>query len=337
MNILVTGGTGFIGSNLVHRLTADGHRAIVPVRKQSSTKWLPSSNVETIVNDLSGPEKVKGLLKGVDVVFHLASIRGSGWSYSEEQILDTNIKITENLLEASAGVIKHFIYISSVGVHGYLNGRTADENYPYNPATRYGTTKCKSEKMVKEYHGEKGLKTTIIRPVITYGPKDTWGMIPKLIGLINSRKYLTVGSGKNRVHLIYVDDLIDGMLLAMNKSDSYGETFILAGERPITINSLVGIIEKTLKTSVPGVRVPLWFARTAAVIMETAYKALLNGREPVITRDKINIMTVDRAYNITKAKSLLGFSPSTDYEKGLNITISWLKENKLIKNFGHDD
>jgi len=330
VNILVTGGTGFIGSNLVHRLTADSHRVIVPVRKQSSTKWLSPSNVEIIETDLSEHEKVKGLLKGVDVVFHLASIRGSGWSYPEEQILNTNIRITENLLEASAGINRHFIYISSVGVHGYLNGRTADENFPYNPSTRYGMTKCESEKLVKKYHEEKGLKTTIIRPVITYGPKDTWGMVPKLIGLINSRKYLTVGSGENRVHLIYIDDLIDGMLFAMNKPDSYGETFILAGERPITINGLVDIIEKTLKASVSGVHVPLWFARTIAVIMETAYKALLKGKEPVITRDKINIMTVDRAYAITKAKSLLGFSPSTDYEKGLSMTIRWLKENKLI-------
>lgn len=331
MNIFVTGGTGFIGSNLIHRLVADGHNIRVPVRKQSKKEWLPSSNVEIIETDLSEPAAIKTLLKGVDVVFHLASIRGSGWAYSERQMLDTNIKITENLLNASAGAVEHFIYISSVSVHGHLNGQTADENYPYNPVTKYGMTKCESERLVTKYHIETGLKTTIFRPVITYGPKDTWGMIPKLTGLISSKKYLTVGNGENRVHLIYIDDLVNGMLSAMNNINSDGETFILAGKEPITINRLVSIIKKILMVSVPDIHVPLWFAKTAAVTLETVHKILLKEKEPVITKDKINIMTVDRAYNIKKSKNLLGFAPAVDYEEGLNTTIGWLKQNNVIQ------
>jgi nucleoside-diphosphate-sugar epimerase len=330
LNILVTGSTGFIGSHLADRLSKVGHHVTVPVREKSNLQFIASNNIDQKSSNLKDYNDVCKLIKRIDVVFHLASIRGSGWTYTDEQIWDINLRATENLLKASTDKLKHFIYISSVSVHGHLNGKTADEDYPYSPVTRYGRTKYESEMLVKKYQEEKGLNTTIIRPVITYGPRDTWGMIPKLIRLINSKRYLTVGRGENRVHLIYIDDLIDGLVLTINRARCSGETFILAGERPITINSLVRIVESTLKKGIPKIHVPLWFARATAHLMEIAYKSIIKGKEPFITRDKIDIMTIDRAYDIGKAKEVFGFSPGVDYEYGLSKTIHWLKEANLI-------
>lgn len=324
MKVIVTGGTGFIGSHLVNRLLEAGHSVSVPVRKESNTEWLSHQGVKKVTIDLTDIEKVKKLLEDIDIVFHLASIRGSGWAYDDTLIWDTNVRITDNLLRASVDGSKHFIYVSSVSVHGHLNGKTADEEYPYRPVTMYGRSKQESEKLVSKYHKADGLNTTVIRPVITYGPHDTWGMIPKLIRLIDSDRYLTVGSGRNRVHLIYIDDLIDGLVLTMNRPGCFGEAFILAGERPITINSLVRIVEKTLNKSVPKLHVPLPFAKTAAFFMEFVSKRVLKSKEPVVTRDKVDIMTVDRAYDISKAKEVLGFTPEIDYEDGLERTVSWL-------------
>ena len=331
MKLLVTGGTGFIGSHLIDRLVGAGHSVLVPVRRGSNIKRLPSHGVNTSEVNLLNPADVKGLLKGVDIVFHLASVRGSGWAYTDEQVWNANVGITENLLRASDDKLKHFIYISSVSVYGHFEDGPADENRPCSPVNRYGRTKYEAERLVKEYQREKGLKTTIIRPVITYGPGDTYGMVPKLLRLINSKRYLTVGSGENRVHLIYIDDLIDGLILTISRGGGSEETFILAGEEPITINNLVRIIEKTLNRTVPEIHVPLWFAKATACLMGITYRSiLLKNKEPFITRDKIGIMTVDRAYNIVKAKKVLGFSPKVNYEDGINKTIHWFKESGLI-------
>ncbi|MEF9427125.1 MAG: NAD(P)-dependent oxidoreductase [Candidatus Mariimomonas ferrooxydans] len=330
MNILVTGGTGFIGSHLADRLIKNGHNVTVPVRSKSSLEFIDTDNVELKSSNLLDYPDVCSLMKGIDAVFHLASVRGSGWEYTDEQIWDTNMKVTENLLKASVGALKHFIYMSSVSVYGHFKGGPLDENYPFSPLTRYGRTKYESERLVEKYQKEKGLNTTIIRPVITYGARDTWGMVTKLAVLINSNRYLAVGSGDNRVHLIYIDDLVNGLTLAVNNESVFGEALILAGEKPVTINSLVGIVETALKKRVPGIHVPLWFAIPAAYLMEASYRIFLNGKEPFITRYKIDIMSRDRCFSMNKANSYLGFKPDIDYTEGVSRTVDWLKIYKLV-------
>ena len=330
MNILVTGGTGFIGSHLADRLIKKGHNVRVPVRSKSSLEFIGQDNVELKSSNLLDYPDVCSLIKGIDVVFHLASVRGTGWEYTDEQVWDTNMKVTENILKASVGTLKHFIYVSSVSVYGHFKGGPLDEKYPLSPSTRYGKTKHGSEKLVEKYQKEKGLNTTIIRPVITYGARDTWGMVTKLAVLINSNRYLTVGSGENRVHLIYIDDLINGLTLAMNNESVFGEALILAGEKPVTINNLVGIVKTALKKNVPGIRVPLWFAIPAANLMEMSYRVLMNGKEPFITRDKIDIMSRDRCFSINRANNYLGFKPNIDYTEGVRKTVDWLKNYKLV-------
>jgi nucleoside-diphosphate-sugar epimerase len=331
MMVLVTGGTGFIGSHLVDRLVEANHNVLVPVRKESNIKWLPSHRVDVKEVDLLDLEAVKGLLKGIDVVFHLASIRGMGWSFEDEEVHRVNVGITENLLKVSLSKkVKHYIYVSSVSVYGHSNIGPIDENYPYSPVTRYGKTKYKSEMLVEGFYKDDKLPTTIIRPVITYGPRDTWGMIVKLIRLINSGKYLTVGSGENRVHLVYIDDLINGLISVVKNPIAIGKTYILAGEIPITINKLVGIIASLLNRNVPSLHIPIWLARLTGLTLEGFYRAISIRKEPFITRDKVDIMTRDRSFNIGKAIRELGYTPGIGYEEGLKKTVDWIRYERLI-------
>jgi len=151
---------------------------------------------------------------------------------------------------------------------------------------------------------------TIIRPVITYGPGDTWGMVGKLIGLVNSRRYATVGAGGNRVHLIYVDDLIDGLMLALPAPEQDDiRTYILAAAEPISINKLVERISSALNIRVTRFHVPLGLARFTASLLEISCKLFPDRREPIVTRDKIDIMCRDRFFDITRAARELGFVP----------------------------
>ena len=212
-----------------------------------------------------------------------------------------------------------------MSVYGHPRGGPVQEDSACFPVTRYGKTKYQSELLVRDYYDKVKFPATIIRPVITYGPRDTWGMMPKLINMINSKKYLTVGSGENRIHLIYIDDLIEGIMLAVKNPAAVGSTYILSGERPVTVNRLVEIISMVLKKRPPRFHVPKGVAQLSGYLMEILNRSFVADREPFLTPDKIDIMCRDRFFSHEKAKEDLGFSPEMDYEKGIHVTVDWLK------------
>jgi nucleoside-diphosphate-sugar epimerase len=331
MKVMVLGGTGFIGSHLVERLANNGFDVVVPARKESKRKSLPTGSVQVVEADLLRPGSLDGLMEGVDTVFHLAAIRGSGWSLGDEEVFRVNVGITRNLMEAAVSQsVKRCIYMSSVSVYGHPSNVLVSEEYPCSPVTRYGQTKYESEKLVEEFHRKDKLLSTIIRPVITYGPGDTWGMVAKLISLINLNRYLTIGNGENRVHLIYINDLIDGLMLILNNHAARGRTYIFAGEEPITINRLAGIISVALGKRVINLHIPILFARLAAHFMEFSYRLLAIHNEPLVTLDKIDIMCRDRAFDFKRAKEDLRFAPKVGYEEGIERTVAWLKAAELF-------
>jgi len=330
MNVLITGATGFIGRNLSLRLAERGHRVVALVRRRSA--GLEEKGIESRVADFEDADDMRRAISGSEVIFHLAALRGE-WGWTAEQLKRVNVEMTGRLLDAAAATgARQFIYCSSVSVHGRFARKPADENYIYAPVSGYGESKVEAEKLVRSYNGQGGLATTIIRPVITYGRYDFTGMVTKLIKLIHSGRYLTVGSGENTVHLAYIDDLCDGLIIAASREEAAGETFILAGERPITINELVSKICSLLHKRVPKFHVPLLAAKCTGLLFEVAFR--MGGRtfmkEPLITRSKVDIMTVDRAYNIEKARSLLGYRPRIDYDEGLLRTVDWMRADCLI-------
>lgn len=269
-------------------------------------------------------------MDGTEVVFHLASIRGAGWSHGDEEFERTNVGLTRQLLRAAAAAgVKRFIYVSSVSVFGHPCGGPIDEERGTAPVTRYGETKLAAEKLVVEAGTREGLPWTIARPVITYGPGDSSGMVTKLVRLIGSRRYLAVGNGENRVHLVYIDDLVEGLVLAMKSSAALGRTFIFAGRQPVTVNTLVGIISSVLGTPVPGVRIPLRFARTCGFLLETSYRLFAVTKEPFLTGDKLDILCRDRCFNSGRATAELGYDPKIDYREGIARTIAWMRSAGL--------
>jgi len=330
MDIVVSGATGFIGYNLIRHLSQRGFKVSGLVRNPGKASLLTQWGVTPIFADLQDVDKLRKLLRGADMVFHLAALRGEGpWTW--EEVYRVNVKGTENLLKACLHQVGRFIYGSSVSVLGHFQHGPAREDYPYAPVNNYGRSKVAAEELVLRYHREQGLPVTLLRPVITYGPYDESGMMTKLIRLIHQGKYLTVGSGNNRVHLVYIDDLIQGLERAMTRSEAVGEAFIIAGEKPITVNELVSQVALILGKKVPSLHVPRRVARTVGFCLEKIFAVGASARipffkkEPFCTRSKVDIMTVDRSYSIEKAKKLLGYQPQVGYEEGIPRTIEWLK------------
>lgn len=324
MRYFITGGTGFIGKGLVKALAEAGHEVRVLIRRESDREKFQGLPVVLRLGEMSDSDFLRDCLQGVEVVFHLAAMRG-GFGVTEEEFSKVNVEMTQTLVEAAQEArIRRFVYCSSVSVMGHLAEKEMDESWPYRPMNGYGRTKAEGEKLVLSA-ASAAFPVTVVRPVITYGPGDDWGAVTKLISLLERKRYATVGNGENTIHLCYIDDMVQGLVKA-SRSSGHGEIYIIAGERAISINDLVRLIKKELRTNFLVFHIPLFFAYGCAGLLAwlTKHHWVRFGRKaPVITYDSIDIMARDRSYTSAKAQAEIQYRPQVSYEEGIRRTVAW--------------
>ncbi len=332
MKVLVTGGTGFLGRHLVRALLERGYQVRVLIHHEADGL----DGVELAGGDLTRAASLWRAVEGMDVIYHLAAIRDRwGLPYAAYQAV--NVEGTRHLLEAAAGRVSRFVYCSSVGVLGHPGGLNIDESYPYAPGDgkyNYSHTKALAEQLALEYGNR--LAVTIVRPVITYGPGDEWGMMTKLVTMLATGRFIPVGDGRNHLHLAYVSDTIQGLILAGESERAAGQTYIIAGPSPVSLNELLDKICAILDASRPRSHAPLALAKAVGGLLEGFYtlkKALgleVGGESPFLTRDKVDTLTINRSFDISKACAELGYRPQVDYDRGLKTTIEWYRERGYI-------
>ena len=322
--ILVTGAAGFIGGHVCRRLASQGYSVRGLVRKASES--LKSSGIELAVGDLTDSDSLQDAVKGVDVIYHIAAIFRS--NVSRKQMWDTNVMGTRRLLDlAVRSGIQRFVYCSTVGVHGEIRTRTpANEETPYGPGDDYQATKTEAEKVVLEYLRGNRLPITIFRPGGVYGPGDTRFL--KLVKGVHRRRFVMIGSGKVLYQMIYIDDLVDGILLCGSLDRAIGNIYILSGEQPTTLNELVGTVAEVLQVRGPRFHIPFAPVYAGAYLCELVCRPL--KIEPPIFRRRIDFFRKDRAFDISKAKRELGFRPKVDLKTGLQLTVSWYRHQGLL-------
>jgi nucleoside-diphosphate-sugar epimerase len=327
MKVFVTGGTGFTGGHLVQRLVKDGYEVSALARKTSNTELLKKLGVEIILGDITDKDLLKKALSGFDMVYHLAAMYREGGGIGEKQFRDVNVNGTKNMLEASMHAnIDRFIHCSTAGVHGHISKPPADESYPYNPGDVYQETKVEGEKLALDYF-KKGLPGVVVRPVGIYGPGDLRFL--KLFKAIQTGRFVMVGDGKVLYHLTYIDDLVEGFILCGKKENALGQTYIIAGERYLSMNEFVEIIAKALEVKKPKIRFPLfWPVWTAALLCEALCYPL--GINPPIFRRRVDIFRKDRAFDISKARKELEYRPQTSIEDGINKTAEWYRKEGYL-------
>jgi nucleoside-diphosphate-sugar epimerase len=330
MKVLITGSTGFIGWHLTQSLIEAGHEAYCAVRStKEAAGRLPSGAVPVSMDEIlagSFPFAHGGAL------IHLAAIRHR-WGVSQADYFSANVNLTKQLLASSAGRIDQFIFGSSIAVFGWPGEGPIDESYPYAPLNDYGRTKVYCEQLLTAKERNPEPQITIIRPSITYGRRDPTGMLTKLATMIDRGIYATVGSGENRVQLAHVADIVQGFLKALGNPKSFGRDYIITAQSPIRINRLVEIVAHEIGKPVPRWKIPLWSAYLAALGLEGCYAAGLkiSGPEPIVAREKIQVMATDRHYSIARAQNELGYAPKYDYQNGVRDFIAELKKDGLLK------
>lgn len=331
MKIFVTGSTGFIGTLLVRRLVKEGYKVTALVRSESAKRSLERLGVRAVIGDINNQEEFLDYLKQTEVVVHLAAIR-SNWG-DEDDFIRTNSRSIANLF-VNNSKIKHVIITSSVYAMGKLAKLPADETVPTCASDLYGRSKKIAEQKTKEYSKKTKIPYTIIRPAIVYGPNDNdLGMIVKMIKLIKSEKFIIIGNGENLLHLIYIDDLIDGVMKII-RGRGKNETYIMAGQKPIKLRDLVSLIQQNLKIKKKIRKIPWVTAYLVALIFETFYNLgykllpIFFKNEPFLSKMKVQTLTDNWFYDIGKAKKDLGFNPKVSYDTGIRKVVDWYLNNE---------
>jgi nucleoside-diphosphate-sugar epimerase len=327
MKILVTGGTGFTGKALVRRLLDANHQVIaLDYQEGLKTDELRQWGAQVVIGSVTDPAIVRHCVQEVDVVHHLAAAFRE-LDVSNQYYWDVNVQGTLNMLEASlkAGV-KKFVYCSTCGVHGNVDNPPGGEDAPINAADYYQQTKYEAEPHVLEYN-RKGLPGVILRPAAIYGPGD-----PERFYMIFKRVakgiFPMFGSGKTLYHPLYIDNLIDVFMLAMEDGAGEGEAYLIADEHYLTIKELVQKTARALGVRVRIPHLPLLPLIVAGHVCETVCKPF-HIAPPIFPR-RVDWYRQNRAFKIDKAKRELGYQPQVGLAEGLKRTAEWYRQEGYL-------
>ncbi len=328
MKILVTGGTGFTGKALVKRLLDDGHEVVsLDYKEHIKTDEIREWGAKVIIGSVTDKKIVEEAMQGVDIVQHLAAAFRE-MDVPESYYDEVNVGGTQNVLDSAVKhKVKRFIYCSTCGVHGNIDNPPANENAPIQPADYYQKSKYKAEPIVNSYYKNKGLKTVIIRPTAIYGPGDPerFFMIFKHVA---KGHFPMFGNGKTFYHPVYIDNLIDGFVLAMEKENAIGNTYLIADEKYVEIEELVKEVGKAMDIDVKIEHFPIAPLVAAGKIFEALYKPF--HKVPPIFPRRVDWFRQNRAFDITKAKKELGYIPKIDLSVGLKRTAEWYKQEGYL-------
>jgi nucleoside-diphosphate-sugar epimerase len=313
MKAFVTGATGFIGSHLVETLVREGFDVTCLTRSTLSLRYLEGLNVSFLKGDCTDADSLSGI-KGFDYVFHLAGLTKA---HTEEDSYRTNEKGTENIVNA---VMRHdppkrFVYLSSLAAAGpSCDGKPLNEEGEAKPVSVYGKTKLGGEKYVIAQKGK--MPFTIIRPPAVYGPRDK----DLLVFFKMVRSGLIPYWGKSYYSFLYVDDLINGIILSALKEEGEGEIFFMSDGNIYSSDDIIDAISDALQCRPIRVGIPKCVMPFLGAIAE---KMQGGG---IINPDKIReIKHTHWTCHTTKAMEKLGFSPKVKIKEGAKWTADWYR------------
>jgi len=322
LNVLITGGGGFIGSHLVHSQLARGYLVhVLDVNVTGLGHMAADPSLEALAVDIADIDRVKPLLEGIDVVYHLASAH-LNVSLPRSHYQKVNVEATVNLLKAahSAGV-QRLVHCSTVGVIGNVENPPADENSPCRPTNVYERTKLAGEQAVLSFAQETGFPVAIARPAWVYGPRCP--RTRKLFRAVGKGNFVWFGNGDTLRHPIYISDAVRGLELCAESENAPGEVYILAGKEPVAIKTLVQTIAEIQLIEPPHLHLPIMLGKMAGYSVQLACRPL--GIQPPISRRSLDFFLKNNAYNISKAQNQLGFQPKVDLPTGLKTTLRSLE------------
>ena len=322
MNILVTGGTGFLGHHLARALQINGHSVSIIGRDFTPVQTLIEARVRPIKADLRDTAAIRQACAGMDIVYHVGAL-STAWG-KRADFHAINVGGTQAVIEGCREHgVKRLIYVSSPSV--VFEGKDiqdASENVPYPSrfTSVYALTKKLGEDLVNG--AARSMETVILRPKAIFGPGDR-SLLPQLITVARRRRLPQIGNGQNLVDLTYVDNVVHALLLAMDADAAVGKTYTITNGEHVHLWTVIREVLRTLALPTDLRPLPLPVALMAAAVMEL--QAQLTGKAPLLTRYSAAILGCTQTYDISAARQDLRYIPYVSVAEGMQRTLETLK------------
>jgi nucleoside-diphosphate-sugar epimerase len=320
MKALVTGAAGFIGSHLAEALIGRGYEVTCLARKTSNLKWIEHLDLKYLLCDLADIESCSEKISGFDYVFHTAGLTKTA---CDKDFFAVNAECTRKLVGVVAANnpgLKRFIYVSTLAASGpgRADKPVTEDTFP-SPVSSYGKSKLEGEQAVLEYRAR--IPVTIVRPSAVYGPRDTDFFL-----LFSSvRKGFYPYWGRCYYSLIYVEDLVRGIIVSAEKKEGEDRTFFLADETVYTNDEIIQAISAALGCKAVRVRLPLSLMPLVAYIGEKV------NRKGIINRDKAReARYANWTCDVGRAKEELGFNAKITLREGMKWTADWYRIHRWL-------
>ena len=320
MKVFVTGGTGFIGGEVVRLLRERGEDVACLVRSPGKAAKLTELGCELIAGDLGSETSIREGMEGCDAVIHAAAIYEVGIPAKERPAMwEANVRGTERVMKAAlAAKVPQIVYVSTVGIFGNTHGRVVDESYE-NPETDftsyYEETKLEAHKLVKRMIGEQGLPAIIVQPGGVYGPGDT-SQVADLLEQFFAGRLPLLPFPELGICMTHVEDIAGGILLALDRGE-LGETYVISGPAT-TMREAVETVARLSGRKAPKRALPTALMKAMIPVGPLVGKVMgqpPNLRELISSADGVTFWA-----SYEKAQRALGYSPR-GMEEGLRQTL----------------
>ncbi|HDY66921.1 MAG TPA: NAD(P)-dependent oxidoreductase [Candidatus Scalindua sp.] len=328
-NVLVIGGSGFIGGHLAEKLCLRGYKVAVLVRKNSDTKFLKLLGVELRLGNLLEPYSLKEAFSEIDTVFCVVNVKPVGKSQKDykEQLSRLHAEGTRNLIKAcKINNVRRLIYFSSVAAIGYRKGvNSYDESSEENPIEAYGKAKLEAENILKETSKNREMDITILRPPGVFGKKGR-GPLKKIIFFVEKRCVPIIGRGENKQSLTYVGNVVNQAIFVAENPNAIGKTYITSDDRPYSVNELVNMVAKVMNICPLKIHVPTWLVIFCVSVLNSFGKLFF--RREIINKESFVAITSERIFDGSRIFRELGYKQEYDLTTGITRTIEWYKKSK---------
>jgi nucleoside-diphosphate-sugar epimerase len=320
---VITGATGLLGSYVAEQLVERGERVRALVRPTSNVSFLRALGVEFVEGDLSRPDTLPHAVEGADVVYHCAARVGDWgpWRSFKEEIIDATANLLNACQQAAVGRVLH---VSSIIVYGHPHERpdafTEDEALGQNPWVwdYYCRAKIAAEELCRAYRGD----LTIVRPSWLFGPRDRTSF-GRVLKALFARRVSIIGAGDNRLNIVYVSDVADGVIRAATQPIAVGRAYNLSSPGEISQREFLDHL--TAQLGLPRIRrhLPYRLAYYAALLSEVIGRVIRLRRPPHVTRYAVALIGRSVRFSIERARQELGWSPRVPVMEGVRRTLEW--------------
>ena len=335
MKLLVTGGTGFIGSHLAEEGRRRGAEVVVlgladRPEERANVELLVRQGVKVVLGSITDAALCAQAVRGCSHIFHLAVAMREGGK-RDEFFERVNLEGTRRLLEvAAAARVQRFVYCSTIGIYGHRAPGVTREQSPLAPGNIYERTKASAERVVREVAADRGVPFVILRPADVYGPRDQ--RLLKLFRGVARGRFPLFGAGGGRRHMVYVSDVMSAFFQACERAEAVGDAMIVAGPEVCTLRELIGLLQRTTGSRRFGFRLPLGPMLATAAVVEDSCRVL--RLDPPIYRRRMDFFSSDSAFDTTRARRVLDWAPQVSLAEGIRRTYEDYRGSGLMEGPG---